>query len=608
MIGALLDNRYELIEKVGTGGMADVYKAKCTLLNRNVAIKILKDEFKNDEEFVKRFNVESQAAAGLSHNNIVSVYDVGTKGELHYIVMEYVEGITLKNYLKERGPLSWEKAVDFAMQIASALQHAHRKGIVHRDIKPQNILVTKDETLKVTDFGIARAVSSFTMKVDDNSMGTAHYCSPEQARGGYTDAKSDIYSLGVVMYEMVTGKLPFEGDSSVTVALKHIQEEAVPPSEIVPDIPASIEEIILKAMKKEQAERFSNISDLLIELSIASRDVNYVFSKSKDNAAETRVIPSGEVKKAIGESSGTTALPEKPGKKSRKPKTEKEIKEDKVAVIAALGASFAFVAVISLLIISMMFPSILPWNRVKTELEVPNLLGYDIDKAVEDFPDFNIRKDGEEFSAEHEEGIILSQTPDASTKIKSPFTIKVVISKGSQTVKVPSIKNLEYRQAIIKLEEENILYTLEYETSTEIPENVVIDVTPAPGTTVHTNKDIVTLKISSGTTQSYIVPTVLEKNVDEAKIMLAEKGFGVTVVEKDSQKSRGTVIEQSIAGGSQLAEKTTITITVSTGNPPSDTPDTGSQNNGTQTPSNEGTTTPATPSDPEPDDETGSWF
>lgn len=565
MIGALLDNRYELIERVGTGGMADVYKAKCTLLNRNVAIKILKDEFKNDEEFLKRFSVESQAAAGLSHNNIVSIYDVGTKGEIHYIVMEYVEGITLKNYLKENGPLPWEKAVDFAMQIANALQHAHRKGIIHRDIKPQNILVTKDETLKVTDFGIARAVSSVTMKVDDNSMGTAHYCSPEQARGGYTDAKSDIYSLGVVMYEMVTGKLPFEGDSSVAVALKHIQEEAVPPSEIVSDLPASIEEIILRAMKKEQAERFSSASDLLIELSLASKDKDYIPSRPRDNASETRVIPSDRLKKVIEEQPSGDVTDYRKKNAGKKAKTEKEKKEDKVAVIAALCASFVFVGVISILVVSMMFPSILPWNRAKVEMETPYLVGYVLEKAAEDYPDFNIKKDGEEFSPDHPEGVILSQSPDASTKLKAPYTIKVVVSKGSQTVQVPPVVNLEYRQAIIDLEEQKILYTIEYQASTEIPENVVMEVIPAAGTVVHTNKDVVTLRVSTGATQSYIVPSVLGKNVDEAKAEITNQGFNVSVIEKDSEKGKGTVIGQSISGGSQLAEKTTITITVSTG-------------------------------------------
>ena len=266
MIGTLLSGRYEILELIGTGGMANVYKARCTYLNRYVAIKVLKDEFKNDEDFLKRFNIESQAAAGLSHTNIVSVYDIGNENDMHFIVMEYVEGKTLKEYLAQNGALPWDKAVDFAIQIASALQHAHRKGIVHRDIKPQNIIVTKDETLKVTDFGIARAVSTFTMKVEDGAMGTVHYCSPEQARGGYTDEKSDVYSLGIVMYEMLTGKLPFESDNSVSVALKHMQEEAVAPSEIVPEIPTGVEEIVIKAMAKNQNDRFQTAGEMLIEL------------------------------------------------------------------------------------------------------------------------------------------------------------------------------------------------------------------------------------------------------------------------------------------------------------------------------------------------------
>lgn len=565
MVGALLDNRYELIELIGTGGMADVYKARCTLLNRNVAIKILKDEFKNDEEFVKRFNVESQAAAGLSHNNIVSVYDVGTQGEIHYIVMEYVEGITLKEYLKQNGPLPWERAVDFAAQIASALQHAHRKGIVHRDIKPQNIMVTKDSVLKVMDFGIARAVSSFTMKVEDTSMGTAHYCSPEQARGGYTDEKSDIYSLGVVLYEMVTGKLPFEAESSVAVALKHIQEEPVPPRQINPEIPESVENIILKAMKKEQSERFSSASDMLIELSLVRQGGSYTMKPKKDDASETKVFSTKEVNQAV---EAEENMEHDRGGKKKKKKTKKE---DKVAVVAALAASFVFVAVISVLAISFLFPSVLPWNRTGGEIAAPNLVGFELNKAVEEYADFNIKKDGEEYSAKYEEGVIISQSPDAETKLKSPYTIKVIVSKGNETVKVPSVVNLEYREAIIELEKDNILYTIEYEPSDTIPENVVMEISPKAGTTVHANKDSVVLKVSSGTSQSYVVPNVLGKTSDDAKSAISARGFNVRVAEADSEKEKGTVIAQSIAGGTQLAEKTTVTITVSTGNPPAHT-------------------------------------
>lgn len=602
MIGALLDNRYELIEKIGSGGMSEVYKAKCTLLNRNVAIKILKDEFKNDEEFLKRFNVESQAAAGLSHNNIVSVYDVGVQGELHYIVMEYVEGITLKAFLKENGPLPWEQAIDFATQIASAMQHAHRKGIVHRDIKPQNILVTKDNVLKVTDFGIARAVSSFTMKVDDNSMGTAHYCSPEQARGGYTDEKSDIYSLGVVMYEMVTGKLPFEGDSSVSVALKHIQEEPISPKDLVPALPSDVERIILKAMKKASADRFATASEMLIELSMIKQDGKYTPVK-KDDASETKVFSSKEVKEKITESEGEKSM----GLQKRKEVKKNTKKEDRNAVIAALVSSFLVVGIISVLAISFMFPSVLPWNREKTEIKAPNLVGFTLEKAIEEYPDLNIKKSGEEYSAEHEEGVILSQTPEEKTKLKSPFTIKVVVSMGNESVKVPKIKNLEYREAIIKLEKENILYTIEYEESTEIPENIVMDVFPKEGTSIKANLDVVTLTVSAGNSQSYIVPNVLGKDEEEAKSLITSKGFVVNVEYIDSEQAKGVVTRQSIAGGTQLAEKTSITISVSTGKKPVDA---NSGNTETNNPDPSGTHTPSgndnKPSTPSNND-TG-WF
>ena len=604
MIGALLDNRYELIEKIGSGGMSDVYKAKCTLLNRNVAIKILKDEFKNDDEFLKRFNVESQAAAGLSHNNIVSVYDVGVQGEIHYIVMEYVEGITLKAYLKENGPLPWEQAIDFATQIASAMQHAHRKGIVHRDIKPQNILVTKDNVLKVTDFGIARAVSSFTMKVDDNSMGTAHYCSPEQARGGYTDEKSDIYSLGIVMYEMVTGKLPFEGDSSVSVALKHIQEEAVSPSDLLPELPKAVEHIISKAMKKNSSERFATASEMLIELSMIKQDGKYVPGK-KDDASETKVFSTKEVKEKINDYEGEKEVKRTSIEKKAKKTSSK--KEDRVAVIAALVSSFIVVGLISILAISFMFPSVLPWNREKTEMKAPNLVGFTLEKAVEEYPELNIKKSGEEHSSEYAEGVIISQTPEENSKIKSPFTIKVVVSMGNEDVKVPKIKNLEYREAIIKLEKDNILYTIEYEESSEIPENIVMDVSPAEGTSIKANLDVVTLTISAGNSQSYIVPNVLDKDEEEAKSLITSRGFVVNVEYIDSEKAKGVVTRQSIAGGTQLAEKTSITISVSTGKAPTITD---SGNTVTNIPEPSGTDTPSgndnKPSTPSNND-TG-WF
>jgi serine/threonine-protein kinase len=266
MEGRVLGNRYELIEKIGGGGMALVYKAKCRLLDRVVAVKILRPEFTNDEEFVKRFRIEAQAAASLSHPNIVSIHDVGHEDDVHYIVMEYVDGITLKEYILKKGLLSWKEAVSIASQICSAIEQAHRNSIVHRDIKPHNILITRDGIAKVADFGIARAVSSSTITMVGSTIGSVHYFSPEQARGGYTDEKSDLYSLGIALYEMVTGRVPFDGETPVAVALKHIQDQPVPPLDYESSLPKGVNDIIMKAIKKDQSKRYQSASEMLSDL------------------------------------------------------------------------------------------------------------------------------------------------------------------------------------------------------------------------------------------------------------------------------------------------------------------------------------------------------
>ncbi len=493
MVGTLLGQRYELLEQIGKGGMADVYKAKCTLLNRNVAIKILREEFNDDEDFLKRFNAESQAAAGLSHNNIVSVYDVGVQGELHYIVMEYVEGITLKEYLLKHGALSWEKAVHFACQIASGLQHAHRKGIVHRDIKPQNILVTKDETLKVTDFGIARAVSSVTMKVDDNSFGTVHYCSPEQARGGYTDAKSDIYSLGVVLYEMVTGKLPFEGDSTVSVALKHLQEEAVSPRTYAPDIPDALESIIMQAMKKEQAERFPSVSEMYIELSMLKQGKNYTVPPiAVDTAAtdETRVFSQEEMMKV------TEELEKVEKSKASSKKKGKKTKQDKIAAWAGIGTAFLVVVILSFLVHNFFFA-----DKQSEENVAPDLIGMNFEEAKDKYPTLNIIKDGEDFSDKYKAGQIISQKIKAGMKIKSQYPIHVVISKGPESVIIPDVVGEKLRDAEIKLRDLGLNYKTEYEKS-DLPDDEIISIEPAPGTEVRAGDKTVVLTVSTNKSNS----------------------------------------------------------------------------------------------------------
>ena len=291
--GRLIANRYEILKKVGNGGMATVYKAKDHILNREVAVKILKDEFTTDDEFIKRFRSEAQAVASLTHPNIVGVYDVGNEGNLYYIVMELVQGKTLKEVIQQEGKLSWKWSVNVAIQIASALETAHKKNIVHRDIKPHNIIITEDGMAKVTDFGIAKAVSNSTITAFGTTIGSVHYFSPEHARGGFTDAKSDLYSLGIVMYEMLTGKVPFDADTPVSIALMHMQETAIPPITLNSTIPNSVNKIVIKAMQKDANLRYQSASEMLkdLNMSLKNPDGNFVFMKDAENDFPTQKIP-----------------------------------------------------------------------------------------------------------------------------------------------------------------------------------------------------------------------------------------------------------------------------------------------------------------------------
>ncbi len=570
MIGTVLKNRYEILELIGTGGMANVYKAKCMLLNREVAIKVLKSEYSEDEEFIKRFNRESQAAAGLSHPNIVSVHDVGTENNVHYIVMEFIDGITLKKYLSERAPLEWNEAIAFATQIASALHIAHRNGIIHRDIKPQNIIVTPDNVLKVTDFGIARAVSKYTMKVEDNAMGTAHYCSPEQARGGFTDARSDVYSLGIVMYEMLTGKLPFESDNSISVAIKHMQEEAVRPCEINPSIPKSIEDVVMKAISKDPNDRFQSASELLIEL-------NYIVQNQKFETEKREIEMKKEEKNNEKEKTSDEKVENK--KANKKQKKENSAPEDRRAVIAAVISSFVIVFILSFMAAASFFPNMLPWNNHESGVaEVPDLVGLSYEKAVETYSNIEFVKE-EEYSSEYDEGIIIEQTPGVGEEIESPFKVNVVVSKGAKEVIMPDVVNLDFEQAKKELEKYDIDWRVEYKESDSIPEDIVMSTLPAAKSKIRIDKDIVKLVISSGSEKKQVVvPNVVGKTKQNAELELSRVGLTSSVVEEESEKPKGTVIKQSISAGSTVDEKTLVKLTVSAGKSseitnPSDEPD-----------------------------------
>lgn len=553
MIGRVLGDRYEIIEKIGSGGMANVYKARCTLLNRYVAVKILRDEFETDEEFIARFNIEAQAAASLSHTNIVSIFDVGTEGDLHYIVMECVPGITLKDYIKENGAIPWKTALDYALQIAAGIEHAHKQNIIHRDIKPHNIIMAEDDILKVTDFGIARALNANTITVCDNTMGSVHYFSPEQARGGYTDEKSDIYSLGVLMYEMLTGHVPFEADSPVSVALMHIQEEPLPILIRNPEVPKELADIVMKAMAKEQIGRYESVTALIEALKGFKGGV--LPQKDDEQDAGTRIIPvvKGDIKRT--------------GRKKAK-KKEPATKEDKIAVLAGIAVSFLIVGLVLLFIFK-------PFaNSGKIELTIPSLVGKNIEEVQEQY------KESEEFEivivqqvsdTEAEEDEILSQEPKADKKVSAEKGIKqrieVVVSSGIERLLTPKVVGLDVRQAEIDLKNAKLVPNIIEEESDE-PTDTVIRQYPLEGKEIKVGGEVV-LYVSSGPAEEepIAVPDVLGKTVSAAKTAL--KDFSsVSVVYEYSDSKENTIIKQTPDAGEEVKKDVKITLTASKGKAP----------------------------------------
>jgi len=549
MIGKLLGGRYEIIEKIGGGGMALVYKARCRLLDRYVAIKVLREEFTSDEEFIRKFRRESQAAAKLSHPNIVSIYDVGVEGDIYYIVMEYIKGKTLKEVIREKGKLSFEETVDYSIQIAEALAHAHANHIVHRDIKPHNIMITEDGRVKVTDFGIARAATSSTVTNTNNVLGSVHYFSPEQAKGGYTDEKSDIYSLGIVMYEMITGRVPFEGESPISVALKHVQEEIVPPSHIDPTINKNLEKIIMKCVRKEQMERYKSANELLVDLKRIKNnwDDDMVGEDDVSLDSPTRIIP--------------VVKEESP--KNMKKKKKKRNGNNRVVFFAILAAF--------LLVSAMAFGF---WQFkdkfLSTTVKVPDVRGLQEDKAKE-----MIEAEGLKFSvksrifnSEFEEGDVISQSENPGDTVKKGYPIEVVVSKGSKLVKVPNFKDEDISNVDSLLSENGLKDGgADYEFDEEIPENIIISQDPEAysevpeGTKVH-------FVVSKGPkVKNVIMPKLVGKTLEEALQIIKEKGLtkGEVVPQPSDEVEEGKVIWQSYEQGNEIEEGTAVDLYVSSG-------------------------------------------
>ncbi|RHR05772.1 Stk1 family PASTA domain-containing Ser/Thr kinase [Clostridium sp. AF20-17LB] len=616
--GTMLQDRYEILEKIGSGGMSDVYKAKCHKLNRLVAIKVLKSEFTSDATFVSKFKMEAQAAAGLSHPNIVNIYDVVDEGDIHFIVMELVEGITLKSYITKKGHLEVKEAIGIAIQVASGIEAAHEQHIIHRDIKPQNMLISMDGKVKVADFGIARAVSSQTMNAA-TVVGSVHYISPEQARGGYSDERSDLYSLGITMFEMVTGHVPFEGDNTVTVALAHLEDPMPDPRTLNPEVSPSLARIILKCTEKRPERRYPSAAAVISDLRRAllnDDDPNVGVIEEEDHSSDTIVISPNELN-MIKTRSGERIRESKPVKEIRErrerrdlekryeqpedaKKDQKKSKENDEAtglekILTGLGVAAAviIVAVVIVFILKLggLFRSSTPEDpteqvsqeatteEAKTtavsettisqkEVYMPNLVGRSQDEAEKILQGLDLSMQVEqENSDDVEKGMVISQKEKPDTVLPRFSKVTVVISAGSDKVDLAELglSGMTLETAVRLLEGKNLKADVQEESSEDVPSGTIIRYEPedkvALGSTV-------TLYVSTGPEEEFVsVPNLYGKTDAEASVLLSAAGLvaGEISKEYDSTISAGHVISQGVEAGTQVAPGETVDYTVSLG-------------------------------------------
>ncbi len=620
--GMFLADRYEIIDQIGTGGMSDVYKAKCHKLNRFVAIKVLKKEFSEDTNFVSKFRIEAQSAAGLIHPNIVNVYDVGEENGIHYIVMELVEGITLKRYIEKKGKLASKEAVSIAIQVAQGIEAAHSHHIVHRDIKPQNIIISKEGKVKVTDFGIARAASSQT--ISSSAMGSVHYISPEQARGGYSDEKSDIYSFGITLYEMLTGTVPFDGDTTVAVAVQHIQDEIVPPSKVVDGIPISVDKIVMKCTQKKTDRRYQNVTDLIADLkkSLVMPDEDFVkmipayaavdsLEETTAEAAEPAAEPELKMEYAAGGSLSDDILlddddllddedyddedhdnPEilnedddESGDIEDAPneKLDKIVKWIGVGIIAVivLIAIFVVVKVVSSgkksnneqttsSSTSANNGSTVAGSTVDTSnwITVPDVLGKTEEEAKKELNALGIGyKSTKQPSDTVAAGKVISQSTKGGTKIAPNSTITLSISEGTSTFALKSVVGSTEEEATTILKNLGLKVNIEYEWNTSVAQYNVISQTPVANSTVKTG-DTVKIVVSRGEQNVKVaVPNLLGKTESEANQALDAVGLKSSVAagQYSTTVAEGKIISQNYLEGTMLDKGSTVTITISLG-------------------------------------------
>lgn len=559
-LGKKLDGRYEITELIGIGGMANVYKAYDVIENRVVAVKILREEYMGNEEMRRRFKNESKAMAVLNHSNVMKVYDVSFSDRMQSIVMEYIDGITLKEYIEQQGCLKWKEAVHFTVQTLRALQHAHDKGIVHRDIKPQNIMLLSDGTIKITDFGIARFARSETRTLTDKAIGSVHYISPEQAAGAATDARTDLYAVGVILYEMLTGRVPFEADTPVSVALKQIQSTAIPPRQLNPSIPEGLQEITLHAMEKDITKRYQSAAQMLRDIDEFKRDPSISFEyKYLD-------VPSGREKSKYTDAIRSVRA-EKDNKKMNK-KKKKRRKPKRAPIIPVLaGVTTAFVIVTGAFIL-WMFMMNNPFTEVAQDY-TPDLVGqkWNNVQVAPKYEKFIIEPDGDpEYNNEYGRGVIFDQTPKAGMNIKLNKKIKVKISRGPQSLLLPDYSGQDLTQVVAELSSQGIDTLQKGKFDDATPVNTVINTSPPAGTEVGAG-EAVTLYYSMGKKETVVpVPDLKGVTPADAQTIIENLGLkiGTTTYDEtvEDESLIGTIVGQSPAPPSQAPSGSAIDITV----------------------------------------------
>lgn len=550
MSNKLLLGRYEIIEKIGEGGMAVVYKAKDRLLNRYVAIKILRPEFVKDEQFVENFRKESQAAAGLSHPNIVNVYDVGKEGNIHFIVMELIDGKPLSQVIDEKGRLDYKEAISIARQVASALSLAHKNQIIHRDVKPHNILITSTGTAKLADFGIARAVSKASIaEGSEKIMGSVHYFSPEQARGAYVDERSDIYSLGIVLYEMLTGKVPFDGDNPISIALMHINDPMPSVSSQVPGIPPQLEKVIEKATDKYQSNRYKTADEMIEDLD----NIDFITKVMGSSIFESQLEKKDEdISDAIKEAEDV----------KKREDEKKPVNKTKLFIIIA-----SVIIVIAGIIGA---GAMLGWfSGDNDEVEVPDFKGMTLEEAQIEAEKYGLKvEEGDQvYSPDQEEGKITSQTPGKGAKVSKGKVITVNISLGKKDGVVPNIVGMDYKEAKEYLEDFGFELGMVVKVKSTKPENTVITQSVKAGSTADKGT-VIDVEVSDGKGKEMKeVPYLIGKDVDTAKSEIIAAGFKVGNIyyEESDEYPKNTITSQQYKSGEELEEGTAIDIVVSKG-------------------------------------------